>query len=116
MLDQIETTLLALLPVAFAGKTAVFTWISLQLLSEKPVSTLGKWINALFVATAMISALLTWLMWVLYQEVDATEVDWPLMSILLLLVTSFPFVVSACGAGLSISYRRALKRTRGGEA
>lgn len=92
MLDTIETVLLYILPWSYVAKTtavAVMWWTLYRY--TIPTGPLGESLNVQF-RDQMIQAMFnTWVMFIVFQQVDATEVNWPFVSLALLGVTVWPW-------------------------
>lgn len=114
MLDTIEALLLLALPVSFALKTVAIgmMWLLLQFGTD-PVGELGMEINESFRDVTIMSALLTWVMVLLAQNIDASEIDWPFVTLALTGLALWPIRVSYQQLRIYMVYRQILKRKRG---
>lgn len=92
MIDAIERVLLIVLPFSFVAKTAAlgFMWWYLQYRTV-PTGPLGTRINIAFRDQFIMSLLITQAMAILALEVDASEVDWPFVSLALAGIAIYPF-------------------------
>lgn len=92
MLDAVETVLLFILPWSFVAKTGALAlmWWHLR---YRTVATgpLGERIDLSFRDQAIMSAFITWTMFLLSRGLDATEIDWPFVSLSLAGVSLWPW-------------------------
>lgn len=95
MLDAIETGLLHILPWSFVAKTAALTlmWWTLDKQSI-PTGPLGVRINVSFRSQALMSLLITWAMFILSRRVDASDIEWPFVTIALAGLSLWPMVAA----------------------
>ena len=91
MIEVIEALLLKLLPLSLFLKTVAlaFIWYHLRF-HTSPVGPLGQRINISFRDQSIMSACITWAMAILAMEVDASEIDWPYVSIALTGIALWP--------------------------
>lgn len=92
MLDSIETVLLIILPWSFVAKSialGVMWWT----LSYRTTATgpLGQRIDISFRDQFVMSMFITWAMFILFLEVDASEVNWPFVTLSLLGLSLWPW-------------------------
>lgn len=95
MLDVIEDTMLAILPWSFAVKTIALglMWWKLDRQTQ-PTGPLGVQINASFRLQFIMSTLITWAMFILSSRTDATDIDWPFVTVALAGLALWPFVAA----------------------
>lgn len=106
-LNAIETVLLAMLPFSFAAKTLAlgFMWWHLRFRTST-TGPLGERINISFGATTIMSMFLTWLAYILYVDVDANEINWPMTTLALIGLAVWPWVTAWTHARVYLGYRR----------
>jgi len=111
MLDAIETVLLLILPWSFVAKT-----ISLGLMGyllnrrTQAKGPVGAKINVEFRDQAIMSAFITWGMFLLSHGIDATEINWPFVSLALAGMTVWPFKTAWSHYDVYRTYQAQLKR------
>lgn len=92
MIDAIEAVLLLILPWSFAAKSLALgvMWWELQF-QTVPIGPLGQRINVEFRDQFIMSLFITAAMVILSRSVQADEVDWPFVSLVLMGLALFPF-------------------------
>lgn len=95
MLDAVEGCLLLILPWSFSAKSIALgvMWWHLRFRTE-PSGRLGRRINVEFRDQFIMSLLITMAMVVLSRTVQADEVEWPFVSLVLFGLALFPFQVA----------------------
>lgn len=91
MTDNIEAVLLTILPWSFVLKSTamLIMWWALQF-KTTTTRPLGRRINVSFRDQLVMSIVITLAMFILSHETDATEIDWPYVSIALTLLAIWP--------------------------
>lgn len=94
MLDAIEAVLLVILPWSYVAKTVAVgvMWWTLYRYTI-PTGPLGESLNDLFRKQMIQAAFNTWVMFILSHEIDAREIDWPFVSLALVVVTVWPWLL-----------------------
>lgn len=114
MLDSIETGLLLILPWSYVAKTAVVLvlWWTLQ---YRTITTteLGRRINDAFLKQWVMACINAGIMFAVQRGIDATEIHWPFISLLLLAAAVWPWVVARSYYREFASYRQMERRKRG---
>lgn len=84
MINAIETVLLTILPWSFVAMTLALAvmWWTLDRRTT-PTGPLGMNINDLFLVLLVKGVLTTWAMFILSSQVDASEIEWPFVTIAL---------------------------------
>lgn len=92
MLDSIEAVMLWVLPWSFVAKTVALTVMWWRLDKQTtPTGPLGERINDAFGDQALMSAFITWVMFILSTETDGSEIEWPFVTLALTMLTLWPF-------------------------
>lgn len=92
MLNAIEAVMLTILPWSFAAKSLAIgvMWWHLRFRTNAS-GPLGKRINIEFRDQFIMSVFNLWAMAILSRDVDATEVDWPLVTLALTGLAVWPW-------------------------
>lgn len=114
MLDAIETVLLLILPWSFVAKTAALGVMGWTFnVRTQPTGPLGERINVEFRDQFLMSALITWAMFILSHQVDATEIDWPFVTFALAGLALWPWRTAWAHFAVWRTYRE-IAREKGG--
>ena len=107
MLDAIEAVLLLILPWSFVAKTLALGFMGwhLNYRTSKP-GPVGAKINVEFRDQTIMSLLITWAMFIISRQIDATEIDWPFVTLALLGLALWPLRTAWSHYDVFRTYRR----------
>lgn len=112
MLDDVEALMLAILPWSFVAKTAALAFMGWHLnFRTESKGPVGEKINVEFRDQTIMSVLITWVMFIVSRQIDASEIDWPFVSLALTAVALWPWRTAWAHFDVYRTYR-ALMRQR----
>ena len=106
MIDSMETVLLIILPWSYVVKSLALglMWWALDKRTT-PTGPLGRRINGTFWRQFIMSLFITWAMFILSSETDASEIDWPFVSVALAGLAIWPLPTAWSYFELYLTYR-----------
>lgn len=117
MLDTATAIFLMVMPWAYVAKTFAL-FLMWWTLTQKTVSTgpLGVRINTSFLLQAIMSLILIALVFYISTRVEVSDIEWPVMTLVLGAATFWPFVAAWGHYRVWLTYRQIARSRRGDEA